>query len=106
MGLSAMREDFSGFFGDFETFFHDSNIKGYDVYFFLGEDTFIRQKARIIGVIENEPVVGTMLLYVPMEDSETDRETDELVEERGVCIITLQSALRYGIRVIPHGNTN
>ena len=106
MGLSAMKENFSGFFGDFETFFHDSDIKEYDVYLFLGESAHIRQRARIIGVIENEPAIGTVLLYVPMEDSETDRETDEIVEERGVCIITLQSALRYGIRVIPHGNTN
>lgn len=106
MGLSAMNENFSGFFGDFGTFFHDSDIRGYDVYLFLGENTFIRQRARLIGVIENEPVVGTVLLYVPMEDSESNRETDDLVGERGVCIITLQSALRYGIRVIPHGNTN
>lgn len=104
--MSAMKEDFSGFFGDFGTFFHDSDIREYDVYLFLGEDTFHRQRARLIGVIENEPIVGTVLLYVPMEDSETDRETDEIVEERGVCVITLQSALRYGIRVIPHGNTN
>lgn len=101
--MSQMKSDFSGFFGDFETMFHDTDMAGYNVY--TWRDTPGSAAPVIMRIIGFTPLQSDYLLhtvYVP--DVQLSADTEDLVEEFGISFISLSQLLGdwgFTIRPIP-----